>query len=180
MIASPRAARPATSRTMLGGLLLLALLGACSHTAPTAVAQEPGADTACVLDGMLLQDFPGPKGQIVYAEGKPDFFCDLMELFTTLRTPEQKRAVAGAYVQDMGKTDWAHPKGNWIPAKTAFFVIGSKLHGSMGPTLGAFSSAEDANKFIQQNGGKQLRFEQVTPEMADLSGGVMHDSGMSH
>ncbi|MFC3375553.1 nitrous oxide reductase accessory protein NosL [Rugamonas sp. CCM 8940] len=180
MIATPRAARAATPRQMWGGLLMLALLGACSHTAPSAVAQEPNADTACVLDGMLLQDFPGPKGQIVYAEGKPDFFCDLMELFTTLRTPEQKRAVAGAYVQDMGKTDWDHPKGNWIPAKTAFFVVGSKLHGSMGPTLGAFSSAEEANKFIQQQGGKQLRFEQVTPEMADLTGGVMHDSGMSH
>lgn len=176
--------RPARLRApsikTLCGAVLLTLLGACNHAVPQAMPQEPGKDTACVLDGMLLMEFPGPKGQIHYAEGKPDFFCDLMELFTTLRTPEQKRAVAGAYVQDMGKTDWAHPKGNWIPAKTAFFVIGSKLHGSMGPTLGAFSSAEDANKFIQQNGGNLLRFEQVTPEMADLSGGVMHDSGMSH
>src|ERR1035437_7434566 len=60
----------------------LLLLGACSQTLQQVVAQEPTADTACALDGMLLKDYPGPKAQIQYVEGKPDFYCDLMELFS--------------------------------------------------------------------------------------------------
>lgn len=164
---------------MLCGAVLLTLLGACNHAVPQAVAQEPGKDTACVLDGMLLMEFPGPKGQIHYAEGKPDFFCDLMELFSALHTPEQKRAIAGAFVQDMAKTDWDHPNGHWIVAKSAYYVAGSKKQGSMGPTLGSFASIEDAQAFAAKEGGKVLRFEEVTPNMVDLSGGVMHDSAMS-
>jgi copper chaperone NosL len=168
------------SAKLAAGLVLLALLAACSHAGPAAVAQEPGNDTACALDGMFLKDFPGPKAQIHYAEGKPDFFCDLLEMFSTLLTPEQKRQVTAAFVQDMGKTDWDHPSGNWINAKTAFYVVGSKKRGSMGPTFGSFSSMQAAEKFAQTEGGKVLRFEQITPDMADLSGGVVHDTTMSH
>jgi copper chaperone NosL len=39
-----------------------------------AITLQPGGDTACALDGMILRDFAGPKAQILYAEGKPDFF----------------------------------------------------------------------------------------------------------
>ncbi|MDC8759169.1 nitrous oxide reductase accessory protein NosL [Janthinobacterium fluminis] len=161
------------------GLLLLALLAACNQTGQRAQAEEPGANTACVLDGMLLKDFAGPKAQIHYAEGKPDFFCDLMELFTALRAPEQQRPASAVYVQDMGKTDWAHPSGHWIDAKSAVYVAGSAKLGSMGPTFGSFSSMQDAEAFVKKEGGKILRFEQVSAEMASLSGGVDHDTTMS-
>jgi copper chaperone NosL len=36
----------------------------------------------------------------------------------------------------------------------------------------------DAHTFAQKEGGKVLRFEQVTPDIADLSGGVLHDQRM--
>jgi copper chaperone NosL len=169
-----------TSLKYTGSLALLALLPACQRAAPQAVvAQEPGNDTVCVLDGMLLKDFPGPKGQIHYAEGAPDFFCDLNELFTALLAPEQKRALTAVMVQDMGKTDWDHPTANWIDAKTAFYVSGSRRRGSMGPTLGSFSTLPDAEKFSQQEGGKTLRFDQITAEMVNLTGGVVNDTSMS-
>ena len=88
-----------TSLKYAGSLALLALLPACQRAAQQAVvAQEPGSDTACVLDGMLLKDFPGPKGQIHYAEGAPDFFCDLNELFNALLAPELSRIRAGRAV----------------------------------------------------------------------------------
>lgn len=169
-----------TSLKYAGSLALLALLPACQRAAQQAVvAQEPGSDTACVLDGMLLKDFPGPKGQIHYAEGAPDFFCDLNELFNALLAPEQKRALTAVMVQDMGKTDWEHPSANWIDARTAFYVSGSRKRGSMGPTFGSFSSLRDAENFSQKEGGKTLRFDQITPDMANLSGGVVNDTSMS-
>ena len=164
----------------MSGAVLLCLLAACNNAGPQAVAQEPGADTACVLDGMLLKEFPGPKAQIHYAEGNPDFFCDLMEMFSALLAPERKRPPTATFVQDMGKTGWEHPAANWIDAKTALYVAGSKKRGSMGPTLGAFSSIEAAQQFVRKEGGKVLRFEQVTLNMVSLTGGATHDTTTSH
>ena len=57
------------SRLVLS-LPLLAVLAACSPSEEsTAQPIEITAGTACSLDGMILADFPGPKGQIHYASG---------------------------------------------------------------------------------------------------------------
>ncbi|UUZ56082.1 nitrous oxide reductase accessory protein NosL [Massilia sp. H-1] len=94
--------------------------------------QEPDADTVCTLDGMVLADFPGPKAQIQYVQGKPDFYCDLTELFAVLQAPENKRACAAVFVQDMGKADWDQPRGHWIAAEAALYVVGSKRRARWG------------------------------------------------
>lgn len=149
------------------------------QTAAASGPAEIAQGTACDLDGMLLADYPGPKGQILYADASaPVFFCDTVELVSTLLRPEQVRAVKGAWVQDMGRADWTQPRGHWIDAKAAFFVRGSKKHGSMGPTLATFAQEADASRFAGEHGGKLLRFAEITPEMTDLSGGALHDSKM--
>ncbi|MDL2355273.1 MAG: nitrous oxide reductase accessory protein NosL [Pseudomonadota bacterium] len=171
----PHAHAHAHAARRLACLAALLALGACSQAAKNPPAQEIAADTACALDGMMLQDFPGPKGQIQYVEGKPDFYCDLTELFAVLLAPEQKRQVGGLFVQDMGKADWDHPRGNWIAAKTALFVVGSRKSGSMGPTFGAFSTQAAADAFVHQQGGQVVRFEQVTAAMVNARrAGAMH------
>jgi copper chaperone NosL len=155
----------------------IAVLAACS----AGVAQhaiEPSAGAACSLDGMLLADFPGPKGEIVYERGEPDFFCDTVEMFSLYLQPEQVKRVVGVYTQDMGEADWEHPKGHWIDAKRAYYVLGSRRTGSMGPTIGAFAREADARAFAQQNGGRVLRFDDVKPDMVTLDGGVMKDGKM--
>jgi copper chaperone NosL len=143
------------------------LLAACSEATRAAIAEEPAADTACALDGMVLHDFPGPKAQVHYTEGQPDYYCDLTELFAVLQSPEHKRKVAGVFVQDAGKTDWAAPRGHWIVAKDALFVVGSRKQGSMGATFGAFSSAQAAAAFVQKEGGTIVQFDHVTAAMLD-------------
>lgn len=161
---------PRSAARQLARLAVCAMLGACSQAPHKAHPLEPTDDTACVLDGMILKDYAGPKAQIHYTEGKPDFFCNLTELFDVVRAPESRRAVAALFVQDMGKADWDHPRANWIDAKTAFYVVGSRKHGSMGPTFGAFATASDADAFAAREGGKVLRFDQVTAALA-------HDGG---
>ncbi len=146
------------------------LLAGCGQATLSAVAQEPGADTACALDGMVLKDFPGSKAQIHYTEGAPEYYCDLMELFAVLLAPEHKRKLAGAFVQDVGKTDWAKPSGHWIAAKDALYVVGSKKQGSMGPTFGAFSNEQDAAAFVAKEGGRVVPFDQITLTMLDTGG----------
>mgnify|MGYP003591335667 CR=1 FL=1 len=167
---------------LLATLTALALLGGCSDKAAQQQSLAPveiDRATSCELDGMLLSDYAGPKAQIHYAgQDKPSFFCDTVELFNTLLAGEQVRAVRAVYVQDMGQADWEHPQGHWIDAKGAFYVVGGKRHGSMGPTIGSFAQEQDAAKFAQEFGGKVLRFADIKLDMVDLSGGALHDTRM--
>ena len=78
----------------------------------------------------------------------------------------------------MGKTDWEKPSGQWIDARQAFYVIGSRRRGSMGPTFASFGEEKVARAFAEKEGGKVLRFNEVTPDMASLDGGVVKDKSM--
>lgn len=171
--------RPALLVSALAAAFLVAGCGKPqAETAPIAPV-EITAGTACELDGMLLADYPGPKAQIRYADAeRPAFFCDTVELFSTLLAGEQVRAVRAVYVQDMGKADWNDPKGHWIDAKTASYVLGSKREGSMGPTIASFANRTDADAFAKEYGGRVLGFAEIKPDMVDLRGGALHDAQM--
>ncbi len=166
-------------RSLLFVALASALaLTACNSSDKVAGPIEINSNTSCSLDGMVLADYPGPKAQIHYAQGDPDFFCDTVEMFSIYLKPEQQKAITAVYVQDMGKADWKTPKGHWIDARKAFYVVGSRLEGSMGPTIASFAEESDARQFAAQNGGKVLPFAQVTPDMAVIDGGILHDQRM--
>ena len=170
-----------TRRTFLLSAIVGGALLGCGQTSSnkpiTPVEIDP--HTTCDLDGMLLADYPGPKAQIFYAgQESPTFFCDTVEMFHTVLAPEQVKAINAVYVQDMGKADWEQPRGNWFDAKSGFYVLGSKKHGSMGPTIASFAQEADAKKFAAQWGGKLLRYAEIKPDMVDLSGGALHDTRM--
>jgi copper chaperone NosL len=168
-------------RTFLINTLLASALAGCgqSGSSQPQVAAEIDAHSTCDLDGMLLADYPGPKAQIYYVGQKePVFYCDTIELFHTLLAPEQVRAIQSVLVQDMGKADWEKPHGNWVDARTAIYVLGSKRHGSMGPTIASFATEQDAKKFAAEWGGKVVHYADIKPNMVDLSGGALHDTRM--
>jgi copper chaperone NosL len=169
-----------TSHRRLTALVLFTALAACQQaaTAPPA-AVEANAETTCSLDGMTLSDFPGPKAQMFLGnKATPDYFCDTIEMFAIYLKPEQARLVTALYVQDMAQADWRHPIGHWIDARTAFYVAGSHAKGSMGATLVSFAKEAEARTFMQQQGGTLYRFDQVTPDMVVLDGGVIKDRTM--
>lgn len=156
-----------------------AILGGCSRNEPASAKPiEITRGTACSLDGMTLMDYPGPKAQMQYDHGEPDFFCDTIEMFSIYLKPEQQQRVRAVFVQDMAQADWNNPSGHWIDAKTAFYVAGSKRLGSMGPTLASFATEADASTFAAKEGGKVYRFDQITPDMVVLDGGVLKDQKM--
>ena len=89
------ASRICDERRVLLGLLalpVLAPLAACnpesaSSEAASLAPVEIGMDTSCELDGMLLADYPGPKGQIHYAgEPAPWFYCETWNSFLSLES----------------------------------------------------------------------------------------------
>lgn len=166
------------------GLAALGVLGlsACSREtaeAGAAAAADFGADAACALDGMLLAEYPGPKGQVLLAApAGREWYCDTLELLNELLRPEQVRKLRGAWVQDMARADWEQPRGHWIDARSAHYVLGSRRKGSMGATAAPFAGAAAAQAFQAQHGGRVLAFAELRPEMVDLSGGALHDTRM--
>ena len=171
-------------RNMLLGTAVVALQGvltACSRSTASATVTPVDFDsaTACDLDGMILADYPGPKGQIFFGgNARPVWYCDTVEMFSTLLRPEQVRKVTAVFTQDMELAEWDKPRGHWFDAREGFYVIGSKRHGSMGPTIAGFRKEEAARKFAQGYGGKVLGFAEVKPDMVDLGGGALHDHRM--
>jgi copper chaperone NosL len=161
---------------------LALVTSACGATGGAGAPPAPGeiaGGTECSLDGMLLSDYPGPKAQIHYAGVEhPDYFCDMVEMFRAYLKPEQVRTVRALYVQDMGKASWDEPRGHWVDARAAFFVVGSRRHGSMGPTIASFAAKTDADRFAADYGGRVVPFDGVKPEDAVLDGGALHDSLM--
>lgn len=169
-----------TTRLRWSALAAALVLTACTHSAVNLPALDPSDDAACALDGMLLRDFAGAKAQLRLADGKTEYFCDVMELLSEMLAPEQRRAINAFYVQDMGKADWQKPRGHWIAARAALYVFGSNAQGSMGPAIVPFSQQADADAFVRQQGGKVLRFEQIRPDMLNGSRGGMPAHGMEH
>lgn len=160
-------------------LFSVGLLTACSSdSASNAAPKDFSEGDACVLDGMYLADFPGPKGQLRYADGRVDWFCDTVELLHTLLAPESVESITGAFVQDMAKADWERPRGHWIDARSAFYVFGSSRLGSMGPTAVSFAHRADAEAFARNYGGTVKTFAEVTTEDVRLDGAALHDDKM--
>lgn len=174
--------RRALGFAALAALSTAGLLSGCGDKAAEQTSLAPveiDRSTSCELDGMLLADYPGPKGQMQYASApKLEWYCDTIELLAVLQRPEQARVPSAAWVQDMAKADWERPTGHWIDARSAFYVFGSRKKGSMGATAASFATAADAQAFVAANGGKVVPFAEVTPAMVDLSGGALHDTRM--
>jgi copper chaperone NosL len=80
--------------------------------------------------------------------------------------PENHHGDAKLYVHDMGRSPWNAPDdAHLIDAKDAFYVVGTQLKGAMGVVLASFSSREAAEKLAVEQGGRLLRFSEITPAL---------------
>ncbi len=147
--------------------LTLALSSGCSQDSQDTATSAPKTltrDAVCMLDGMILLDHPGPKGQAIFKNGEVHFFCDTKGLFSTLHDPNYKMKIKQAFVQDFGKREWGSYSDRWIDVKQAFFVIDSRQLGAMGPTLATFGNRADADHFAEAFGGSVLTFDELDEE----------------
>jgi copper chaperone NosL len=150
---------------------LIGLLLGCSEADPKkemlkqAVAIE-NADE-CHLCGMIIAQFPGPKGEL-YQKTSEDIakFCSTRDLFGYLLQPENQRQVQQVFVHDMSKTPWQKPDDQYfIDARSAWFVVDSSKKGAMGKTLASFSLFDDAQAFSREYGGKVYSFDDISIDM---------------
>lgn len=150
---------------------LLLCLMACSEESSTSQAlHAPVAFQAgdeCHVCGMIITGFPGPKGEVIESKsGAVRKFCSTRDMLGWWLQPEYQHLQAALYVHDMAATDWRQPDDrHLIDARSAYFVVGTPLQGSMGRTLATYKTLEAAQKLVDEKGGRVLRFEEITLEL---------------
>jgi copper chaperone NosL len=144
------------------------VLGGCSPEADDAPLPPPvklNADAMGVFCGMNLMEHPGPKGQIITA-GRidPFWFSSVRDTVAFTLMPDQPRDIRAIYVSDMARApNWEAPgETNWIDARKAFFVIGSRKQGGMGAAEAVpFGDRAAAERFVASNGGRIVLLDKI-------------------
>ncbi|MCG9754363.1 nitrous oxide reductase accessory protein NosL [Shewanella insulae] len=161
-----------SSSSLFVSLFCLLLLGlsACGQESENnavreAVAIEHGDE--CHLCGMLIGNFPGPKGELyLKTEETVKKFCSTRDLFSFLLDPEYRKQVKEIYVHDMARSPWQAPQdSHFIDARQAWYVVGSSQTGAMGKTLASFGEQKDAEAFAAEFGGQVYPFGQISLSM---------------
>lgn len=131
-------------RLTSSGLLLIGLLIACASE-----AQSVGR---CALCGMRV-DGSGLVAGAAGADGATLAFDSAKCLF--------RYRLTHADIRDAWVTDYYARTHR--PIEGTFFVLGSDVHGAMGPDLIALASREDADRFSREHHGTSvLTLDQVT------------------
>ncbi len=141
-------------------------LVACSATSePTVTAGVIERGDECHVCGMLIDRFPGPKGQAIF-DNKVVKFCSTRDMVTFYQDEENTHRVSEVFVQDMAVNKWDAPNlSSFINGKTAWYVKDSSKQGGMGPTFASFSKKTDAQQFAQQFGGEVKAFTELHNDM---------------
>ena len=147
-------------------LLSMMLLGCNSEDERQLVVDPQTFESGeeCHVCGMAITRFPGPKGQAFESRTEQmRKFCSTMELMIWYLQPENQTNVSTIYVHDMAFSPWEKPSdGYLIDAKNAVYVLGSDMPGSMGKSLGTFSSQSAAQSFVRQHGGEIIVFKNLS------------------
>lgn len=162
----------------LGLVLLLALgLAACGDSQKPAASLDPVAfhdSDECHVCGMVISDFPGPKGEAVSAAGAKKF-CSAAEMIGWWLQPENRGREMKLYVHDMGRSVWETPNDeHLIDATSAYYVIGTPLKGAMGAVLASFADEQAAQQLAAKHGGRVLRFEEIDQALLQEAAGMQY------
>lgn len=165
------------NRVLLLVLAAGALLPAACNDRKTAEAPAPFELTAAAIGrycGMNVLEHPGPKGQIILASRiEPAWFSSARDAISFTRLPEEDKDIRAIYVSDMAKApSWEQPGAtNWIDARKATFVVGSRMKGGMGAGEAVpFGEREAAETFARENGGRIVAFAEVPDDYVLGSG----------
>jgi len=147
-------------------LLFVCLIAACEKNQPVEVppAQTLTREANGYYCLMTVVNHHGPKGQIILSDKQQAlWFTSVRDTIAFTLSPEEPKNIAAIYVNDMSDADWDSPGvDNWIDARKAWYVIGSKLSGGMGAAEAVpFSSKEKAAWFSSQQGGDVYAFSDI-------------------
>lgn len=175
-----------TSFSWLLAALVAVTLTACSGneeqtTAKAAPVHFESGDE-CHVCGMIIEGFPGPKGQaFTEKEQQVRKFCSTRDMFAWFLQPENVNRDHTLFVHDMAETEWGSPDDTaLIDAREAFYVVGSTRKGAMGPTLASFASKAGADEFASEYGGEVVAFSEITMDHLNTGMATSGMEGMDH
>ncbi|MCF6343631.1 MAG: nitrous oxide reductase accessory protein NosL [Devosiaceae bacterium] len=153
-------------------ITLVLLLGACGQNNANLEKPEPAIlsdDAMGHYDKMIVVGHIGPRAQVFLAgDDVPLWFTQVRDGLAYLKSDEKTAEILAIYVNDVGAApSWSDMGvGNWIDAKSAFYVFESDAVGGMrSPELVPFSDKEKAQEFIDTRGGRIINFTDITAEM---------------
>ena len=147
-------------------LLFIFLVVACEKTQPLEVppAQTLTREANGYYCLMTVVNHSGPKGQIILSDKKQAlWFTSVRDTIAFTLSPEEPKNIAAIYVNDMSDANWDNPgEDNWIDARKAWYVLGSKRSGGMGAAEAVpFSTKEQAELFSSNQGGNVYAFAEI-------------------
>lgn len=156
-------------RIVIAGVLIAAVvaLAGCDDRQTSEIPQprKMTAESIGHYCGMNLLEHPGPKGQILAAGLiEPVWFSSARDTIAFTMLPDERKDIQAIYVSDMGRAaSWDNPgTDNWVEARKAVFVIGSRVKGGMGGDEAVpFSDRSAAERFAVDNGGRVVTFADV-------------------
>ena len=179
---SPRSA--ITRRRALAGVAvaLPVSLAGCLGGDPAA-SIEPIAlsgQRACDECGMILEDHPGPVGQVHFEDdapegGRPAQFCSSVCTYTYRFDAEDAgRRPIVTFLTDYSRVDEevfragddvlfsSHVEAAaFAPTTELTVVVGSEVSGAMGPAIVPFGDEADVESFLAEYGGQSMDAEAV-------------------
>lgn len=121
-------------------------------------------DAKCPVCGMFVAKYPKWAAEVQIGTQKHYFdgVKDMMKFYFSPASFHKK--ATQSMITKLLVSDYYTLKA--VDAKSAWYVVGSNVHGPMGHELIAFGTKKDAEAFETDHYGKKVvSFEQITPEM---------------
>lgn len=129
------------------------------------VPPAPGPKDKCPVCGMFVKKYPSWVATVGFSDGSYQHFDGAKDLFIFLHNlPRYAPDRTTAMIRTLWVKDYYSLQP--INAKTAYYVIGSKVYGPMGHELIPFLKQADAQEFLLDHQGKRImRYPDVTPAL---------------
>lgn len=139
----------------------------------------------CDVCGMIIEQHPGPVGQLFYANNAPEghdnpaWFCSAWETFAYNFDRESEGwTLSGGYLTDYSSVEYELYDDGGSTFITAhlepesfgrmnelYYVAGTDIKGAMGNDLIPFSDEADADSFAEEHGGTVYRENDISRDL---------------
>ena len=121
--------------------------------------------TRCSVCGMFVAKYPNWLARIHYDDAdQTKYFDGVKDMMVFYFDPEKYESPSRDAIKEIFVKDYYSLKS--LPAKNAFYVIGSDVYGPMGHELIPFELKGAAESFLKDHHGKEiLTFDKITPEL---------------
>jgi copper chaperone NosL len=135
-------------------------------------------DAPCGKCGMYPARYPQWQSQIIFKDGSMTPFDGCKCMFNFLFAMEKYDKM---HANDDVEVAWVKDfnTGEWLNAKDAHYVVGSKVMGPMGKELIPFADSAAAAKFHQEQGGSIMMYSDINPDVMKTlgMGGMQMEKG---